>query len=101
MQQPDWAANADKFTRALKWVTDQVSAGALKEVTEEAVKERYVALGGLVSEVKVRADAADLALEDMTVPALKKRAAAANIDISGISTKPELVAAIKEVEDAE
>lgn len=102
MKQPDWATNTDKFTRALAWVTEQHKLGIM-DITEDTVKERYVALGGLVSAEKLREapDATTVALEDMTVPALKKRAADQNIDVSAATSKAEIIATIREVEDAD
>lgn len=102
MPQPLWATNADKFARAVAWVTEQQKAGVM-EINEETVKERYIALGGLVAADKQVPNSApaDALLDDLTVPQLKQRAAASNIDISGITAKADIIVAIREVEEAD
>lgn len=44
----NWAVNKNKLTRAVKFVNDQVTFGKMPAVTEEAIKTRYIDLGGLV-----------------------------------------------------
>ncbi len=44
----NWAQNQIKLNRAIVWVDEQVRLGALPKATEEAYKERYIAIGGLV-----------------------------------------------------
>lgn len=102
MIQSPWAVNADKFHRAAAWAEEQKKNGVVKEVTDEMLKARYEAIGGLLTATKSEDSSdAQLTLEDMNVSQLKKRAAVGNIDIEGITTKAELIAAIREVEEAE
>lgn len=55
----EWAQNKSKLDRAKAWVTEQVKLKKLDKVTEAAVKQRYVDLGGAVvsKTAKEQADA--------------------------------------------
>ena len=94
-----------KFNRAVAYVNDQVKLGNAKEASEEAVKARYIELGGLVNAAdgKVREENAadDAALDTLTLAQLKKRAATQNIDIAGLTAKADIIEAIRQVEEAE
>lgn len=69
-----WAVNASKVNRALGEITAQAKIDGSK-VTEEAVKARYIALGGLIQEVDADID------EDDEKPKVKaKKGKKADID---------------------
>lgn len=102
-----WAVNKEKLQRAEKEVTTRATDPfkPTDKQFEEAVKEVYVRLLGLVQEdrgSKVREtadeDLGDLDVEDMNVKQLKAYAKSKEIDISGLTTKDDILNAIDAVE---
>lgn len=90
-----WAHNKSKLHRAHLHITAQGG-----EVTEDAIKRRYKALGGLVIVNEEEPENETENLNKLSVSALKDKAAELEIDITDLSTKAQLIAAIEAAEVA-
>jgi len=62
-----WVVNVSKENRAIKELTDKKKIDPKIEVTEEAVKEIYIRLGGLVMD-----DVSDKDEEVIEVPVVRR-----------------------------
>lgn len=93
-----WAANQDKLNRASAWVGQQVLSGALKESTEAAIKARYVDLKGLLLPQAEDENTEDVKLNKLNPEQLIEYAGTNNIDVTGLTAKKDLIAAIEAAE---
>lgn len=87
----EWAVNKVKLQQSHEAL---VKAGN-KAPSEDEVKAEYVKRAGLVRESA--ADAADEpeTLQDLSVPQLKKLAGEKEVDVTGLSKKADLIAALE------
>lgn len=82
-------ANTDKLNRARIYAKEHG-----KEGDEKAIKERYIALGGLI--IGADEEETPTAFADMTVAKLKAKAKEMDIVLGDATTKDEIVAILTE-----